>query len=78
MHIGRCDVVDGDAGAGLAAAAILVGDRDRDRVVAVVEVLMAYATEAQDAGAQVERGVGAAIAPGDDDGVRVERTGIGE
>ena len=78
LHIGWCDINDGNAGAGLAAAAILVGDGNGLGVAAVVEVLVAGTAESQNAGGQVECGIGAAVAPGDDDGVRVQRSGIGE
>ena len=78
MHVGRSNVVDCHAGGGLATTAIFVGDRDGNGVTAVVKVVMRDAAEAQDARAEVKRSVGATIAPVDDDGVRIQRTGIGE
>src|SRR5438093_948162 len=65
VQVARRDVIDVGHHAGAGAAAVLVGHGHTGRVIAVVRALPSYRA-------------GRAVAPGDDDAVRVGRTRIGE
>src|SRR5439155_153577 len=81
LYVGRCHVVDGDAGARRPVHAVLIGDGDCDGEAAaagrLIEVLVVDGAELQGPRGQNDR-VGAAVAPVNADRVYVIDTGITE
>ena len=75
LYIGRRDIVDRHFRAAAGAGAVGIGHPDADGITAagrLIKVLMANSAESQHASGQVERGIGAAVAPGDDDHMGVQ------